>query len=224
MDTLIFIDKPKGMTSFGVIRMLRKKLDVRKIGHTHSTDSGQEHARPRIGHAGTLDPNATGLLIIGVGDGTKKLRDYSGLDKTYEAEVLFGMQTESGDITGKPVRKISNVKIQEEDIEKALSEMIQTLRLPVSKFSAKKIGGVPLYKKTYSGKATPNILQDMSVLDAKLNALGGATAHITFHVDSGTYIRSLAEELGRRLDLPATLKNLRRTKIGQFKVEDAEHL
>lgn len=209
--SIILIDKPSGITSFDVIRTLRKKLSERKLGH-----------------AGTLDPAASGLIIIGVGDGTKKLREYIGLDKTYHAEILLGIRTDSGDLDGEILEDAS---VTPPD-ENALHELIQNthgrLRLPVSKYSAKKIGGTPLHKRARRGEKVPTILQDMDVIEATLMHHYPKDNHyileMTLTVSSGTYIRSIAEEIGLRLGVPATLQSLRRTAIGDMSVDDAPKL
>ncbi|MSU55888.1 MAG: tRNA pseudouridine(55) synthase TruB [Candidatus Taylorbacteria bacterium] len=224
-EHILLIDKPKGITSFDCIRILRKKLNIRKMGH-----------------AGTLDPMATGLMIIGVGDGTKKLHEFLKLDKTYEAEILLGVKTDTGDITGQEV-PISNSqfsinfqdkKFSNEEIEKILQTMIGKLELPVPAYSAIKRGGEALYKKARRGEVvdTPSKVMEITAVEflgvsspppqLRRGAGGGVVVSVRFDVTSGTYIRSLAEEFGRRLGVPATLAGLRRTRIGEFKIEDAE--
>lgn len=209
MDEILLIDKPKGITSFDVIRKL-------KIKYPRGT---------KIGHAGTLDPNATGLMIVGVGNGTKQLKEYLGLNKTYEAEILLGTKTDSGDITGKVIDKKLIGQITEQEVKCVLDSLVGRLRLPVSKYSAKKIGGKRSYELARSDKPIPEILQDMDLLDVEFGGLFKVESEYIvmakLEVSSGTYIRSIAEELGRRLALPATLRNLRRLRIGDFKIEDA---
>lgn len=206
--------------------------------------------RLKIGHAGTLDPMATGLMIIGVGEGTKKLQDFLKLDKTYEADIRLGMWTETGDITGRELLISNNQfpnnnsisKISNEEVERTLQGMLGKLALPVPAYSAVKRGGEPLYKKARRGeKVTPPVktmvvhsarLLDVSTLPKVENSHdrsyflkhGGMMVRVRLDVGSGTYIRSLAEEFGRRLHVPATLAGLRRTRIGEFKVADAQGL
>ena len=198
-NNLLLIDKPKGITSFDIIRQLRKKLGIKKMGH-----------------AGTLDPLATGLMIIGVGDGTKKLKDLIGLDKTYIAEILFGKKTDTGDITGKIVEEKEVPKLTEEKIRKVLKSMIGELELEVSLYSAIKRKGKPLYKYAREGKQIEKPKRIMKVYKTNLKNSDfqglNKTVEVEFEVGSGTYVRSLAEELGKRLGIVATLQNLRRTK------------
>lgn len=200
---IILVDKPKAITSFDVIRILRKKLGVQKMGH-----------------AGTLDPNATGLMLIGVGEGTKELTQLIGLPKTYVAEILFGVRTDTGDIDGKILEE-SKITFDEHALRNALQGMMGVLQLPVPAYSAIKRGGEALYKKARRGEVVDTPVKPMEVRGVELMSCDATHAQVIFDVGSGTYIRSLAEELARRLGTIATLKNLRRTRIGDFKIEDA---
>lgn len=216
---LLLIDKPKGITSMDVIRQLRRKLNIRKIGH-----------------AGTLDPLATGLMLVGVGSGTKKLTALIKLDKEYLAEVRLGERRTTGDLEGEVVeeKKVTETaEILHSKISAALSSMHGTIRLPVSAYSAIKVGGVPMYKKARAAEQAGEVvkeipMRDMTVLETELLdcvvARDQAVATVRFKVGSGTYIRSLGEELGRCVGYPATLQNLRRTKVGEFDIKDAESL
>jgi len=209
---LLFIDKPKGITSFDVIRRLRKKMGVRKMGY-----------------AGTLDPLASGLMIIGVGEGTKKLNRLIGLDKVYIAEILLGKKTDTGDLEGKIIEERLVPEISEDKVKKELAGMVGELELKAPLYSAIKRDGKPLYKYVREGKKVEAPIRKMKVRCADLKKLdledlNGPVATVEFEVGSGTYIRSLAEELGERLGTVATLKNLRRVSIGDFKIEHAEKL
>lgn len=207
---IILIDKPKGITSFDVIRILRKKLGIRKMGH-----------------AGTLDPFATGLLIVAIGDATKKLTQFIKLPKTYEAEIVFGIATDSGDETGKIIRQEKSV-ISREDLEAEINKLIGVQKLAVPIFSAIKIGGEALYKKARRGEKIDLPIKEMEVRNAILKNVvyenSQTVINLILDVSSGTYIRSLAVELGRRLSAPAHVRNLRRTKIGDFSIEQAEKI
>ena len=217
-DTLL-IDKPAGITSFDVIRRLRRELGVRKMGH-----------------GGTLDPLATGLMIIGVGPGTKKLNNYLKLDKEYLATIRLGERRSTGDLEGEIIEEQAVTDtFSDEKVSVTLADMIGTLTLPVSAYSAIKKDGVPMYKRARvaagEGKQVKEVpVRDMQVLEAELlktaydpNAKRFDVT-VRFHVGSGTYIRSLAEEIGRRLGYPATLASLRRIKIGDFNIENAQPL
>ncbi len=215
-EHILLIDKPKGITSFDVIRRLRRERGIMKMGH-----------------AGTLDPLATGLMIIGVGPGTKLLTEYIKLSKEYLAHVRVGERRSTGDMEGVVLEEKEVVSLDRGVVEEILRGMIGVLELPVSAYSAIKKDGVPMYKRARRAEKTGETVEDvpvrsMEVTGATLESLlcggGRCTLVVRFNVGSGTYIRSLAEELGRRLGYPATLSDLRRTKVGDFNVEDAEEL
>ncbi len=257
---ILLIDKPKGITSFDVIRILRKQYN-----------SEHNDKAPKMGHAGTLDPAATGLMIIGVGNGTKLLKDYIGLDKEYVAEILLGEKRSTGDMDGEVIESCVVPALAVREVERQLNAMVGTLRLPVSAYSAMKKGGVPMYKRAREAQKIGELVKivpwrDMEVRDATMINItpptntainrsvywgfGGEVSDekketedseidkdalvskvgekqivsIRFEVGSGTYIRSLAEELGNRLGYPATLYNLRRTRVGDFSLTDAQNL
>ena len=213
---LLLIDKPKGITSFDVIRRLRRTLQIKKMGH-----------------AGTLDPLASGLMLIGVGKGTKGLTSLVKLDKEYLAEVRIGERRSTGDLEGEIVEEREVKTLTESQVEVALATLVGILSLSVSAYSAIKVDGVPMYKRARSaekiGKTVADVPErEMKVYEAELLKFetgdGRAVATVRFSVGSGTYIRSLAEELGRRVGYPATLQNLRRTKVGEFDIKDAQQL
>lgn len=214
----MLVDKPVGITSFDVIRQLRRQLGIKKMGH-----------------AGTLDPLASGLMIIGINAGTKKLKDYIKLDKEYEAEILLGQKRTTGDMEGEVMAEMAvATPVSEADITDMLRTMQGELTLPVSAYSAIKKDGVPMYKRARAAERLGERVADvparaMSVYNAKLLTTVPVTFDNTqfqlitarFAVGSGTYIRSLAEELGTRLGYPACVYNLRRTKVGEFVIADA---
>jgi tRNA pseudouridine55 synthase len=205
-NSLILIDKPKGITSFDVIRILRKKLGIKKMGH-----------------AGTLDPMATGLLIVGVGEGTKRLEKLIGLPKVYEAEILLGVRTNTGDVTGEVVEEKEVLPVTGEQIAEMLKGSVGKIKLPVPIFSAVKRQGKPLYKYARKGEVVEVPVKEMEIVEVELigSAMEENRFQVRVNVKSGTYVRSLAEEWGRRLGTVATLKGLRRISIGQYSIEDA---
>ncbi|KKS30592.1 MAG: tRNA pseudouridine synthase B [Parcubacteria group bacterium GW2011_GWC2_42_11] len=209
---IILIDKPLGITSFDVVRSLRKELKVKKIGH-----------------AGTLDPLASGLMILGVEAGTKLLHAYQMLPKIYESEICVGERTTTSDKEGKVLESCVVDELDTTIVKKELHEMQGVLRLPVSIYSAMKKGGEEFYKKARRGEHPVPPVRDMEVFEANLVEVCEKRdermyLRVTFSVGSGTYIRSLAEELGRRLGYPARLENLRRVQVGDFRVEQAREL
>ncbi len=217
-ENILLIDKPKGMTSFGVVARVRRILEVKKAGH-----------------AGTLDPLATGLMLVGVGPGTKTLTSLVKLDKEYVAEILIGQRRSTGDMEGEVLEeKEVPMMISTDTIAATLATLLGDITLPVSAYSAIKVDGVPMYKRARAAEKkgeqaegvperamrvdAAEILENVSILYDDKNF---QLVTVRFAVGSGTYIRSLAEELGRRLGYPATLFNLRRTKVGEFLLTDA---
>ncbi|OGY61073.1 MAG: tRNA pseudouridine(55) synthase TruB [Candidatus Colwellbacteria bacterium RIFCSPLOWO2_12_FULL_43_11] len=208
---IVLIDKPKGPTSFDMVSRLRRKLGIRKIGH-----------------AGTLDPLASGLLILGVGKGTKKLADLIKLPKTYEAEILLGVSTDTGDLEGKVLKEQEIETLDIKEVKRVIKGLVGKLLLKVPAYSAIKVKGERLYKIAREGRTVDLPEKEMEVTKAVFKSCLKSEKHyvlkVVLDVKSGTYVRSLAEEIGRRLSVPATLKNLKRTKIGKFNLKDAEKI
>ncbi|MBI2048235.1 MAG: tRNA pseudouridine(55) synthase TruB [Parcubacteria group bacterium] len=208
LPEILLVDKPKGMTSYDVIREIKSR-----------------YGEVKIGHSGTLDPLATGLLILGVGEGTKKMGEFLKLPKVYEAHILLGVRTDTGDMEGKILEEKDMMFIDEKEVEGVLSLIVGDIELSVPAYSAVKQGGEPLYKKARRGGKVVPPRKTMKIVKADL--LGMIKEHkkiilfIEMEVGSGTYVRSIAEEIGRRLNVPTTVKELRRTSIGDFKVTDA---
>lgn len=226
MNEILLIDKPSGISSFDVVRKLRKK---RGKPTPASASGGKASAgKHKIGHAGTLDPLATGLLIVGVGGATKRMNEFLKLPKTYEAEITLGIKTDTGDAEGRVIEEKDASEISREEVEKAVSSLEGSHDLPVPVYSAVKQGGKPLYWRARRGEDVRAPQKTMKINNAvvrKTDYEGSVVlVSVTFDVESGTYIRSLAEELGRRLNTCAMLSALRRTRVGPYKVEDAKAL
>lgn len=206
-DDIILVNKPKGMTSFDVIRILRKKLGIKKMGH-----------------AGTLDPLATGLMIIGIGKGTKKLTQYLKLDKTYEAEILIGVATDTYDIDGKIIEEKEVSNLDEEFIKEKLKLLEGVHEFEVPRFSAIKIKGKKLYELARNSVDFIPPKRKMQVHKAEFIALKQHNQHYIlearFDVASGTYIRTLAVEFGKLIGYPATVYSIKRTRIGDCYLHD----
>lgn len=208
MNDILFIDKPKGISSFDVIRMLRKRLGVRKMGH-----------------AGTLDPLATGLLIIGVGPGTKRLKEFTALPKTYRMRVLLGTRTATGDIEGAIVEERAPGHIREDAIRRAIARMVGEIELPIPIYSAVKYRGQPLYRYARRGITVPPRTRRTTIHRLTLHGIERSAGKIFLDIElkagKGTYARAVAEDIGKRLGVPATLAELRRTHIGPYAVSSA---
>ena len=215
---VLLIDKPTRMTSFGVVARVRRILGIKKAGH-----------------AGTLDPLATGLMLVGVGQGTKLLTNLVKLDKEYVTEILIGQRRSTGDMEGVVLDETQIIEpISEENIVATLQSLLGDITLPVSAYSAIKVDGIPMYKRARAAEqkgevADPVPARAMRVDEAELISAkqfvfedkNFQLVTVRFAVGSGTYIRSLGEEFGRRLGYPATLYSLRRTRVGEFHIADA---
>lgn len=206
----LLIDKPKGVTSHDVIG------EIRKI-------SGEK----RVGHAGTLDPNATGLLIVGVGrESTRELWiKFGKLDKTYEAEITLGEEREGDDITGKLLISkfefLNKSQFTKSQILKFLKGFIgEQMQVPPI-FSAIKVKGQPAYKLARKGRKVELKSRKISIYSIKLLDFKYPMLRIETRVSSGTYVRALARDIGRKLGCGAYLSNLRRIKIGKYNVKDS---
>jgi len=208
LPEIVLVDKPISISSFDVIRIIHKHFGKQKIGH-----------------AGTLDPKATGLMVLGVGTGTKKLTELIGLDKTYFVDIFLGKSTTTGDVEGSLVQKIEYPNIKEKQVEDAVYSMKGVHKLPVSLYSALKKDGKPLYKYAREGTDIEQPIRTMEVKDVSLldwyKKEPFQIVRVRFCVSKGTYIRSLAEELGKRLGVPASLASLRRSKVGVYTLDDA---
>ncbi|HZX00824.1 MAG TPA: tRNA pseudouridine(55) synthase TruB, partial [Candidatus Paceibacterota bacterium] len=147
---LFLIDKPKGVTSFWVIKVLRQKLGIKKIGH-----------------AGTLDPLASGLMLVGVGTGTKALHDLIKLPKVYEVVVLLGIKTSTGDMEGEILERKEVADITNEKVEEALKSLVGKTKFKVPAYSAIKVGGRRLYKLARRGKVVDLPEREMEVMSAE---------------------------------------------------------
>ena len=201
---VLMVDKPKGMTSFDVIRILRKGLRGVKMGH-----------------AGTLDPLASGLLIICTGKMTKQIDKYQGLEKEYEGSMFVGASTPSFDLETKIDREYETSHIDNTLLEKTRQKFLGEISQRPPRHSAVKVGGKRAYKMAREGEVIemPSRIVDISsfeILNADLEDL-----HFRVRCSKGTYIRSLANDFGAALNSGAYLSELRRTAIGEYRVEEA---
>lgn len=210
-DQIILIDKPAGISSFGAVAKVRGKLKA-EFGH-----------KVKVGHTGTLDPFATGLLILLSGKMTKKSGDFLKLDKEYEAELKLGFISSTGDPEGELAFK-SDLVPSREDIEKAVAEFVGEITQTVPKYSAVKINGQRAYKLARAGKDFETPQRKVTIYNIEIMEYAYPMLKIRAQVSSGTYIRTLAEDIGERLGTGAYLTALRRTKIADYDVKDAEKL
>lgn len=204
---ILLINKPPGITSFDVIRRLRRKMGIRKMGH-----------------CGTLDPQASGLMIIATEKDTKKLSDFLKLGKEYEAEIEFGKTSNTYDSDGEIVEYRNAQNLNLAQIKKALKEFEGEIMQTPPAFSAKKIKGVPAYKLARKGKVFSLAPKKVVIRKIEILDFSWPVLKIRINCSSGTYVRSLAHDLGQVLGCGAYLKGLRRTKIGEFGVEEGEKI
>ena len=205
IDGFINLNKPAGMTSHDAVNIVRKILCTKKVGH-----------------AGTLDPAAVGILPVAVGQATKFLEYISDFDKTYRAEIFFGVATTTGDFEGAIISRKENIKLPNIDALKSkLARFTGQIEQTPPKYSAIKINGQKAYDL-----ARKNIEFEMPrrvVTINRIEILSVEEKVLTLEIDcaKGTYIRSLAVDIGESLNLPATLKFLQRVRVGNFNLENA---
>lgn len=204
---ILLINKPVNWTSFDVVKKLRHALNVKKIGH-----------------AGTLDPLATGLLIIGTGKFTKKLNDLQGLDKTYEGIIEIGKTTPSFDLETEFDSEADFSHLVEADFIKVKEELTGALSQVPPAHSAIKIGGERAYKKARKNIAVKMEPRAVHIHSLKIGLENLPEISFESRVSKGTYIRSLARDFGEKLGVGGYLKKLVRTSVGDYQLSEAHEL
>ena len=202
-DGLLLIDKPKGITSHDAVDAVRRALGIRKVGH-----------------AGTLDPMATGLLVMGVGRATRLLRFLGDMDKEYQGTARLGEETETLDAEGETVRT-APVEVSEAEVTATMTGLTGELRQRPPAYSAVKVGGRRLHREARAGRPMEAEPRTVRVDTFELRGFDGRDVEFRAVVSGGTYVRSLAADLGRRLGTGAHLVRLVRIRIGPFRLEDA---
>jgi len=229
-DQIILVDKPAGISSFGAVAKVRSQLRD-QFGH-----------KVKVGHTGTLDPFATGLLILLSGKMTKKSGEFLKLDKEYIAELKLGYTSSTGDPEGQirrfSVEGLPEVATEDEgaspvktgasdpspkrkDVESVINNFIGKINQKVPAFSAVKINGQRAYKLARAGKDFETPTREIEIYSIEILEYNYPTLKIRCHVSSGTYIRTLAEDIGKALGTGAYLTALRRTKIGDYDIKHA---
>lgn len=205
MDGLILINKQKGFTSHDVVNVIRKKLNIKKVGHT-----------------GTLDPNATGVLPILVGKATKISKYLMEHDKTYIATIKLGEKTDTGDSEGQVIEEKSiPADLKKEDINDVLRSFLGKQKQLPPMYSAIKINGKKLYEYAREGKEVKLEAREIEIY--KIQLLEYKNNKIKFEVEcsKGTYIRTLCENIAKKLGTVGYMEELQRTKVNNFKIEDS---
>lgn len=207
---LLLVDKPRGCTSFAAVAAVRRRLGVRQVGHT-----------------GTLDPLATGLLQVLVGEATRLTPYLMGLDKVYEAEVLLGLATDSYDADGREVARAEAGHVTEAEVRAALAGFVGRIRQRPPIYSALRKDGVRLYEVARAAARRGEVAEvevaerEVVVHGIELLECAPPRLRLRVHCGKGTYIRSIAHDLGEELGVHGHLTALRRTRIGPHSVADA---
>lgn len=203
IEGLVLVDKPSGVTSHDCVATIRRALGLRKVGH-----------------AGTLDPMATGLLIVGVGRATRLLRFLGHLPKTYEGTARLGVETDTLDAEGRVVRT-SEVRVSRRRIERACAAFVGVSMQRPPAFSAVKVGGRKLYEAARHGETLLAEAREVRVDAFDVTSVEGLDVRFRVTCSGGTYVRVLVADLGTSLGCGAHLAELRRTAIGAFSVLEA---
>jgi len=207
MDGVLVIDKPAGFTSHDVVNRVRRILQERSVGHL-----------------GTLDPLATGVLPLVAGRMTRLAQFYTASEKTYEGAIRFGFATDTYDAEGEPLAASQAVKVTLEQLQETAQRFTGRIRQMPPPFSAKKIHGVPAYKLARKHREVELQPVEVEIKDFELLQWDGEQARFRARVASGTYMRSVAHEIGQILGCGAHLAALRRTGLGEFAIADAHTL
>jgi tRNA pseudouridine55 synthase len=204
LDGALLIDKPAGPTSHDIVGALRHRFNIKKVGH-----------------AGTLDPNATGLLIILLGRGTKLSEKLMSSDKVYEGTIKFGEETDSYDVDGEIVSSLPVPPLTVEELNKEADSFVGDIMQEPPMVSAVKQGGVPLYKLARKGIEVERKPRLIHVYTYRFTKYEEPIGWFRVACTKGTYVRSLAHDLGQKIGCGAHLETLRRTTSGKFEVTDA---
>jgi len=210
LNGILLVNKPAGITSHDVVDFIRRRFGVKKVGH-----------------GGTLDPLATGLLIIIIGKATKLSQNIIGLDKTYFAEMTLGFSTTTGDLAGEVVDKAEDegyLKLSKAQIEDAADSFIGETEQVPPMYSAVKYRGKRLYKLARLGIQVPREPRKVKIYELEIKDINLPRIVFNTRCSRGLYIRQLCIDFGLKLGYPAHLSKMVRTSIGGFKIEDAFNL
>ena len=206
MSGIIVVDKPKGYTSRDIVNIISHELYEKKVGHT-----------------GTLDPFATGVLVVCLGKYTKLVDMLTSLDKEYIAEIKLGVETDTLDITGNILRE-EDVQVTKEQILKVFSKFIGEYQMEVPLYSAIKVNGKKLYEYARSGEEVKLPIKKVHIYELELLSFHYDVIKFRCKVEKGTYIRSLIRDITKYLGVVGTMNNLVRIKQGNFRIEEANSL
>ena len=203
-DGILLVDKPSDHTSHDVVARIRGRFKLKKVGH-----------------GGTLDPSATGLLIILLGRGTRASNRFMSSDKTYEGTIRLGVTTDSQDADGNILKETDAAHITREQLESAMAKFKGDMYQMPPMVSAIKVAGVPLYKSAHKGKEIERKPRLIHIYSLKLLDFSSPTGSFVLRCSKGTYVRTICHDIGEALGVGAHLSKLRRTESGGYDVKDA---
>ena len=203
MNGILVVDKPAGCTSHDVVQRVRKALRQRSVGH-----------------AGTLDPLATGVLVVAVGEGTKLVSHLQSDDKRYEVTIALGAETDSLDADGELTETSEVPPLDARTVEQALQAFIGRHPQEAPKLSAIKVGGTPLHRRMRRGEDVEAPVREVDLYEATVDSVSQKALILSLHCGKGFYVRSLARDLARALGTLGHVKALRRTTSGAFSIDD----
>ena len=209
---IILIDKPAGLSSFGVVARVRRRLSM-EVGK-----------KVKVGHTGTLDPFATGLLILLANKATKLSNQFLKLDKWYEAAICLGKTSTTGDPEGEIIEQNTEKVPTLEEVKAVVNQFVGQITQTVPAFSAVKINGQRAYQLARRGEAVSMPTRQIEIYVLEILSYNYPELIIRTHVSSGTYIRTLGEDIGKALGVGAYLTALRRTQIGDYQIKNAVKL
>ncbi|HUP49285.1 MAG TPA: tRNA pseudouridine(55) synthase TruB [Thermoanaerobaculia bacterium] len=204
LDGVVLVDKKAGLTSHDVVETFRRRSKVKKVGHT-----------------GTLDPLATGLLVLCVGKATRLQNYLMGMEKTYEGTIQFGWATDSYDATGRPMSDPVEAGVSHIDLPSHARQFVGEIEQMPPQFSAKKVQGVRAYELARKGEVAALTPKRVTVYEFEILSVEGSRVRFRVRSSAGTYMRAIAHDLGTAVGIPAHLKELRRTAVGNFQVGEA---
>lgn len=230
---ILLVDKPAGMTSFGVVARVRRVLSEQAGTVPVKGKDGvwrEKRRKVKVGHSGTLDPFATGLLVLLIGKGTKRAGEFLKLDKEYVATLELGKVSTTGDIEGEITPFVASAgsrlaqPVLLAQVEEAVESFVGEIDQRVPEFSAVKINGQRAYKLAREGKTVEMPVRKVRIYALEILEYDYPRLVLRCKVSSGTYIRALAEDLGEKLRTGAYLTALRRTEVGEYRIEQAQSL
>jgi tRNA pseudouridine synthase B len=212
IQDIILIDKPAGLSSFGVVARVRRRL---------SMEAGK---KVKVGHTGTLDPFATGLLILLANKATKLSNQFLKLDKWYEATICLGKTSTTGDPEGEITEQNTEKVPTLEEVKAVVNQFVGQITQTVPAYSAVKINGQRAYQLARRGEAVSMPTRQIEIYAIEILSYNYPELVIRTHVSSGTYIRTLGEDIGKALGVGAYLTALRRTQVGDYQIKNAVKL